>query len=224
MYELKVPLSEMEKRRKKLKRQAQKEDKKKKIAQDDDPNNNNKEFEVVPSKKLEDYDIDELATNLALAKKMLRKKTRESIIDNSYKRDAYDDYEELPKWFQDDEYRHVFKTEPITKEEYLTEKQRLMDINARVPKKVYLSIICQVMEAKIRKYKKTQKKMKKAASKAQQIFETEGLNEKTKMQQVNRLYKREMSSLNRETNKKYIVAKRSTACNDSYVMFSWQGV
>ena len=31
----------------------------------------------MPAKKLEDYDIDELATNLVLAKKMLRKKTRE---------------------------------------------------------------------------------------------------------------------------------------------------
>lgn len=34
-----------------------------------------------------------------------------------------------------------------------------MEINARVPKKI--------MEAKIRKYKKAQKKMKKAAAKAQ---------------------------------------------------------
>jgi len=34
-------------------------------------------MEIVPEKKLEDYEIDDLATNLALAKKMMRKKTRE---------------------------------------------------------------------------------------------------------------------------------------------------
>jgi AdoMet-dependent rRNA methyltransferase SPB1 len=77
------------------------------------------ETEIVPQKKLEDYDIEDLATNLALAKKMMRKKTREQIIDNSFNRmNIPDEDEDLPKWFADDEKKHNFKIPPITKEEY----------------------------------------------------------------------------------------------------------
>lgn len=127
-------MSDMEKRRKKLKKLAQKEQKKLKSQQDE----NNAELEIVPQKRAEDYEIDELATNLALAKKMLRKKTREQIINDSFGRERYDDHDELPKWFVEDEQKHVYKIAPITKEEFEAEKQRLYEINSRVPKKVLL--------------------------------------------------------------------------------------
>lgn len=168
-YELNLPMSDMEKRRKKLKKLAQKEQKKLKSQQDE----NNAELEIVPQKRAEDYEIDELATNLALAKKMLRKKTREQIINDSFGRERYDDHDELPKWFVEDEQKHVYKIAPITKEEFEAEKQRLYEINSRVPKKV--------MEAKIRKWKRSQKQLKKASKQASQILETEGINEKTKV-------------------------------------------
>ena len=83
----------------------------------------------------DDYDIDELAFDRALGKKMLRKKTRESIIDASFSRHAVED-EDLPLWFQDDEKKHVYKMEPITKEEFMVEKEKLLAINSKVPKKV----------------------------------------------------------------------------------------
>lgn len=79
----------MENRRRKLKKIAAKEERLAKIAGEKDPNH--KELEIVPQKKLEDYEIDDLATNLALAKKMLRKKTREQIIENSFARDKFED-------------------------------------------------------------------------------------------------------------------------------------
>ena len=103
-------------RRKKLKKLAKREERKLKRNQDDDPNK--QALEVVPAKKLEDYDIDELATNLVLAKKMLRKKTREQIIDNSFGVMRTDDHDELPTWFTEDEKRHCYKTTPISKEEF----------------------------------------------------------------------------------------------------------
>ncbi len=58
--------------------------------------------DVDPSKKL---DIEDLAANLALAKKMLRKKDREAIIESSYSRYALEeeDFENLPNWFLEDE-------------------------------------------------------------------------------------------------------------------------
>lgn len=66
---------------------------------------NKGEFDVVPEKKLEDYNIDELATNLALAKKIIKKNIREKIVDKSFNRLSalIDHDEELPEWFKDDE-------------------------------------------------------------------------------------------------------------------------
>jgi len=87
-----------------------------------------------------------LAETLALAKKMIRKKTRDNIIDNSYSRYSFEDHEALPAWFAEDEKKHSFKTAPVTKEEVAAEKAHILAINAKAPKKV--------LEAKIRKYKR----------------------------------------------------------------------
>ena len=102
---------------------------------------------------MEDYNVDELAETLAIAKKMLRNRSREEVIDNSYSRFSYEDHDQLPKWFADDEKKHSFKQEPITKEEFQREKEKIQAINARVPSKV--------MEARVRKKMRVQKKLKK---------------------------------------------------------------
>lgn len=106
---------------------------------------------------------------MALAKKMQRKRAREDIIDSTYSRYAFEDQDNLPTWFIEDEKRHSFKHLPITKEEFNAEKERLMAINRRAPKKI--------IEAKIRNYKRMEKKMKKAKNKANQIMESEGISE-----------------------------------------------
>jgi len=74
-------------------------------------------FDVVPKENFEDWDIDDLAETLALAKKMLRKKTRNEIIELNYSRYNTDDHDFLPDWFVDDEKRHCMVHLPITKEE-----------------------------------------------------------------------------------------------------------
>ncbi len=43
---------------------------------------------------------------LALAKRMLRRKEKESIIDAAYNRYAYHD-NPMPRWFSEDERRHM---------------------------------------------------------------------------------------------------------------------
>lgn len=65
---------------------------------------------------MEDYDINSLAETLAIGKKMLRNRSREEIFDFSYNRYNFEDHEELPKWFSEDEKRHNFKQPPISKE------------------------------------------------------------------------------------------------------------
>lgn len=93
-YTLNVPESEMSKRRKKLKKEAKRSEKKKK--NEEEIHEFNQAIEIVPEAKIEDYNIDTLATTLALGKKMLRKRAREEIIDASYSRYNYEDVEDLP--------------------------------------------------------------------------------------------------------------------------------
>ena len=104
-------------------------------------------------------DSDDIAETRALAKKMLRKKFRTEIIDNSYGRYAREDNEDiLPPWFLQDEARHNVPNVPVTKEEIELEKQALRDWNARPSKKV--------TEAKNRKKAKLARAMSKVKAKA----------------------------------------------------------
>lgn len=77
-----VPKSDMEKRREKLKKQKLKKDKK--TSKSDAAEKKEGEFEIVPQKRAEDFEADELAEILAIGKKMLRKKNRDAIIDKSF--------------------------------------------------------------------------------------------------------------------------------------------
>ena len=65
---------------------------------------------------MEDYDLDSLAETLVIAKKMLRNQSRQDIIDQSYRGFSFEDHDDLPKWFAEDEKKHNFKKLPITKE------------------------------------------------------------------------------------------------------------
>jgi AdoMet-dependent rRNA methyltransferase SPB1 len=135
LYDLGAPQSEMKKRRERLRKEREKDERQKqKDKIEGDPNKG--DFEVVPVKTFDDYGVDDLAATRALAKKMFRKKTRESIIENSFSRHTMFGDENLPKWFKDDEDKHQYKIDPITKDEFQAEKQKLLAINAKVPKKV----------------------------------------------------------------------------------------
>ncbi len=58
------------------------------------------EFVSEQAMELEDFDPEDLATNMVLAKKMLRKRNREQIIESTYNRYAYDSADdELPDWY-----------------------------------------------------------------------------------------------------------------------------
>ena len=100
-YVVPKPISEMEKRRKRMKKNEDR--KKKKLHQDiEDGEDVGGQIEIVPQKTQDDYNIDELAETLVIAKKMLRNHSREEIIDESYGRYTFEDHDDLPKWFTDD--------------------------------------------------------------------------------------------------------------------------
>ncbi len=137
-------------------------------------NDSDENEEVQKQKQAEDYDFDDLAENLALAKKMIRTKHREVIINSTYNRYSYNDEDtNLPSWFLDDEKKHNVMNLPITKEEVQVVKERLMAINSRQPKKV--------LEAKWRKKIKLTRKLQKAKQKAEAVFEQDELSTQAKM-------------------------------------------
>lgn len=73
-----------------------------------------------------------------------------------------------------------------------------MAINARIPKKI--------MEAKVRKKIRMQKKLKKVQKKAENVMGQEGISEISKLRQVGKMYDKEKRGL-KET-KKYVVTKK----------------
>ena len=129
-------------------------------------------------------DSDDIAETRILARKMLRKKARNEIIDSSYNRfNSHEEPSSLPTWFVDDEARHRFcdRLQP-TKEEVAIEKAELKEYNARPSKKVE--------QAKARKKKRLVKAMQKIKKKAQVIADQD-LNEASKMKQIQKLYRKE---------------------------------
>ena len=155
-YVIKKPMSDLEIRKKRV---AKKD---KRLQQKEEEEKADTKIEIVPRKTMEDYDIDSLAETLAIAKKMLRTRQREEIIDGSYGRFSFEDHDDLPTWFTEDEKKHNYKSLPITKEQFEREKNRLMAINAKVPKKI--------MEAKIRKKMKMMRKLKKTKQQAEKVM------------------------------------------------------
>ena len=83
----------------------------------------------------------------------VKKKIREEIIDSTYSRYAREDHDELPDWFVEDEKKHNFKHLPVTKESVKAERDQLLALNNRAPKKI--------LEAKMRNKKRLEKKLKK---------------------------------------------------------------
>jgi AdoMet-dependent rRNA methyltransferase SPB1 len=88
-----------------------------------------------------------MAETRALAKLMLRKKSRQSILDNTLNRlVTFEDKSTLPRWFVEDEEKHYRPQLPVTKEMIAEEKRLLREYNERPSKKV--------TEAKARKKRK----------------------------------------------------------------------
>ncbi|CAN6446667.1 unnamed protein product [Victoria cruziana] len=164
------------------------------------------DFEIVPAEPSDSsddsssdesgYDTDCKAEILAYAKKMLRKKQRENILDNAYGRYMFDD-EGLPSWFVEEEKKHCQPMKPVTKEEIEAMKVRFREIDARPSKKV--------AEAKARKKKAAMRQMEKARRKASLIADQTDISEQSKRKMINKLYK---TAMPKKPEKKYVVAKK----------------
>ncbi|XP_023006884.1 adoMet-dependent rRNA methyltransferase spb1 [Cucurbita maxima] len=164
-------------------------------------------FEVVPapatdssddssSDESEDEDPDTKAEILACAKKMLRKKQREQILDDAYNKYMFDDTG-LPSWFLDEERRHRRPIKPITKEEVAAMKAQFKEIDARPAKKV--------AEAKARKKRVAMKKLEKVRKKANSISDQADISDRSKRKMIDQLYKKAVPE---RPKKEFVVAKK----------------
>lgn len=164
------------------------------------------DFEIVPAPATDssddsssdesEEDVETKAEILACAKKMLRKKQREHILDDAYNKYMFDD-EGLPKWFLDEEKRHRQPIKPVTKEEIAAMKAQFKEINARPAKKV--------AEAKARKKRVAMRKLEKVRKKANTISEQADISDRSKRKQIEQLYKK---AAPKKPQKEYVVAKK----------------
>ncbi|CAL5096285.1 unnamed protein product [Urochloa decumbens] len=204
-------LSDSEDERENLQRNMKKKmdtDKKEKVAkaqrlQQDD-------FEIVPAEPVrneddsssssdeseEDLDDYRKAEVLAYAKKMLRKKQREQILDDAYNKYMFDD-EGLPNWFLEDEKRHRQPMKPVTREEVAAMRAQFKEIDARPSKKV--------AEAKARKKRVAMKKLDKARQKADAVADQNDINERSKRKMIDQIYRK---AVPKKPQKEYVVAKK----------------
>eukprot|EP00850_Spirogloea_muscicola_P022017 SM000273S10227 [mRNA] locus=s273:79062:83446:+ [translate_table: standard] len=143
-------------------------------------------------------DSTEKAETLAYARRMLRKKQKEEILDAAYNRYMFDDVD-LPSWFADDQRKYMRAEKPITKEEVEVMKAATRAINARPVKKV--------AEAKARKRRVAQKKAAQVTQKASAIADQDDLGMRAKGRQMERLYKN-ASAAKRPPKKELVVAKK----------------
>ncbi|KAG1672818.1 hypothetical protein FOA52_004622 [Chlamydomonas sp. UWO 241] len=118
---------------------------------------------------------------LALAKRMLRRKEKESIVDAAYNRWSSHDVG-LPRWFEDDESKHRRPIATVTKDEVRMEKERLKAIDARPIKKI--------AEAKGRKRMRLAKNLSSARAQAEAVANQDDVPAAQKAREIEKLYAR----------------------------------
>lgn len=90
-------------------------------------------FEVIP---IAMTDPDVRARTLAIATKMLEKRSRREILDNAINRFTHNDDDDLPEWFIKDEQRNCKIDLPITAAEIEAQRERFREMSSRPSKKI----------------------------------------------------------------------------------------
>lgn len=143
-----------------------------------------------------DEDVESKAEILAYAKKMLRKKQRETMLDDAYNKYMFHD-EGLPKWFIDEEKKHWQPIKPVTKVEIAAMKAQFKEIDARPAKKV--------AQAKARKKRVAMRNLEKVRKKANSISDLPDISERSKSKMIDQLYKK---ATPKRPKKELVVAKK----------------
>ena len=143
------------------------------------------------------YDSQDRAETLALGAMVAKGKTSiNSLVDSSFNKRTFDDPQDLPKWFIQEEKKHNQVMLPITKQEVDDMRQRMRELNARS--------IGKVAEAKARKKRKLIAQKEKMAKKAVSIVQAENMSEQEKMRNIKKLYSQTQE---KKKDKVYVVSR-----------------
>ncbi|CAG8634514.1 3055_t:CDS:10, partial [Acaulospora morrowiae] len=196
------------------------EDKSRSLKRKADEIDQEDEVEIVPLEKNDDklWDANEsdedekkmirarengliTAEAVTLAQQLVnRRKTKQELIDDGFRRYTFNDREGLPGWFLDDERKHNRPNLPITKEAVEAIRERMKALNARPIKKV--------AEAKAKKKIRAFKKLAKLQKKTNAIVETSEMTEGEKAQTISKLISKSQKKMKKEV--KLVVAKGSS--------------
>ncbi|KAK5580885.1 hypothetical protein RB653_000909 [Dictyostelium firmibasis] len=173
--------------------------------EDSDKENTTKGFEEVPIQEEVEYssdsdeEIDDKIKTKALGGFLLRKKSRQDLIDDSFNKYAFNDTG-LPSWFADDENRHNKAQTPLTKEMVEEIRRKIKEIDDRPIKKI--------AEAKARKKYRLGKKMEKTRDKASSIVDNPEMSNREKSKAIEKLYSG-TDKKNMKPKKIIMIAKKS---------------
>jgi AdoMet-dependent rRNA methyltransferase SPB1 len=145
----------------------------------------------------EDYDSDDYAETLALGTMMLRKSKAKALVDASYNRFAWNDPEDLPDWFLDDENKNYRPQLPIPPELLAKMKERFMSLAVRP--------ITKVAEARARKNKRVKAKLASAKKKAEAVANSSDMSEAMKLKAISKAMRGKDAA---RPSKTYVVAKK----------------
>ena len=148
----------------------------------------------------EDYDNKDRAMSLALGTMMLRKSKQKAMVDASYNRYAWNDPNDLPAWFVDDEMKHNKPMLPVP-------AALLEQINSRYTK-VGTKEIKKVAEARMRKKKRALGKLKAAKRQATALAENADLSEKQKLKAISKAMRG--SNKVEKPGKMYVVTRKTS--------------
>lgn len=175
----------------------------------DDSNDRNSRFEVVQQgvtlpvmderkydSENEEYDSDDYAKTMALGTMMLRKSKAKALVDASYNRFAWNDPQDLPEWFIDDENRHYRPQLPIPEALLAKMKEKQLALSTRP--------IAKVAEARARKNRKAKLKLSAAKKKAEAVANSSEMSEAMKLKSISKA----LRSNDTRKGKELVVAKK----------------
>lgn len=145
----------------------------------------------------EDYDSDDYARTLALGTMMLRRSKEKAFVDASYNRYAWNDPEELPEWFVDDENKHYRPQLPIPPALLAKMKEKMMALSQKP--------IAKVAEARARKSKRAKAKLAAAKKQAEAVANSSDMSEAAKLKAISKALRGQET---RKPSKTYVVAKK----------------
>jgi AdoMet-dependent rRNA methyltransferase SPB1 len=145
----------------------------------------------------EEYDSDDYARTLALGTMLLRRSKEKAFVDASYNRYAWNDPEDLPEWFVDDENKHYRPQLPVPPALLAKIKDKMMALSQKPIQKV--------AEARARKNRRAKSKLAAAKKQAEGVANSNEMSDAMKLKAISKALRGQEV---KKPNKTYVVAKK----------------